>query len=80
MNNYIIYTRPDCGYCDRAKALIEQKGHTYTEVVLGSDISKEELFEMFPDVKTVPVVVLDGKKIGGYQELTESVKQMLLKG
>jgi glutaredoxin len=43
MNNYIIYTRPDCGYCDRAKALIEQKG-------------------------------------GGYQELTESVKQMLLKG
>lgn len=80
MNHYIIYTRPDCGYCEKAKALITQKGHKYSEVVLGTDITKEELFEMFPGVKTVPIVVLDGQKIGGYVELTETVNKMLLKG
>jgi len=80
MNNYIIYTKPDCSYCDQAKQLIEEKGHTYTEVILGKDVSKQELLEMFPGIKTVPIVVLDGQKIGGYQELTESVNKMLLKG
>lgn len=80
MNNYIIYTQPNCSYCTKAKALIEEKGHTYTEVTVGKDISKTDLFEMFPGVKTVPIVVLDGEKIGGYQELTESVNRMLLKG
>jgi len=80
MNNYILYTQPDCSFCTKAKALIEQKGHTYTEVVVGKDITKAQLFEMFPEAKTVPIVVLDGQKIGGYQELTESVQKMLLKG
>jgi len=80
MNNYVIYTQENCVYCVKAKELIKDKGHTYTEYVLGRDISKTDLFEMFPGVKTVPIVVLDGQKLGGYQELTESVNRMLLKG
>lgn len=80
MNEYIIYTRPDCSYCDRAKKLILDKGHKYTEVVLGKDVSKEEFQEMFPGQTTVPVLVLNGNKIGGFTELNESVKQQILKG
>ena len=80
MNNYVIYTQEICSYCVKAKELIKEKGHTYTEYVLGRDVSKTDLFEMFPGVTTVPIIVLDGQKIGGYVELTESVNRMILKG
>lgn len=80
MNEYLIYTTPTCVYCERAKKLIEEKGHKYNEIVLGKDITKEDFYEMFPGVTTVPVVVLNGNTLGGFQELTESVKQQILKG
>ena len=69
MNNYIIYTQENCSYCVKAKDLIKEKGHTYTEYVLGRDVSKTELFEMFPGVKTVPIIVLDGQGEIYYQDV-----------
>jgi len=80
MNEYLIYTTTNCIWCEKAKNLIEEKGHKYKEVVLGRDVSKEDFNKMFPDQTTVPVVVLNGSKLGGYQELTESVNQQILKG
>lgn len=80
MNNYIIYSRPHCTFCDQAKSLIESKGHTYQEVIIGENITKEEFLEMFPGQRTVPVVILDGQNIGGYTELTEQINKQFLKG
>lgn len=80
MNNYIVYTQPNCSYCVKAKALIEEKGHTYTEFVIGRDISKEDFKAAYPDVLTVPLVVLEGQTVGGYQQLTESVNRQILNG
>ena len=67
-----VYSKPACQYCDKAKALLTQLGHEYTEKVVTKDISLEELFEeLGKPVRTIPQIVIDGKHIGSYNELTE---------
>ena len=67
-----VYSKPACGYCDKAKALLTRLGYTYSEKVVTKDISLEELFkELGKQVRTIPQIVIDEKHIGGYNELTE---------
>ena len=67
-----VYSKPACGYCDKAKALLTRLGYTYTEKVVTKDISLEELFEeLGKQVRTIPQIVIEDKHIGGYNELTE---------
>ncbi len=68
----IVYSKPACVYCDKAKALLTRLGYEYTEKVVTKDISLEELFkELGKQVRTIPQIVIDKKHIGGYNELTE---------
>ena len=68
----IVYSKPACQYCDKAKALLTRLGHNYTEKVVTKDISLEELFkELGKPVRTIPQIVIDEKHIGGFNELTE---------
>lgn len=64
-----IWTKTNCPYCTRAKALFEQKGVEYEERIIGQDATREELLERAPNAKTVPQIWLDGNYIGGYTEL-----------
>ena len=62
----IVYSKPACTYCDKAKALLKRLGHQYTEKVVTKDISLEELFEEIgKQVRTIPQIVIDGNHIGG---------------
>ena len=68
----VVYSKPACQYCDKAKALLTRLGHNYTEKVVTKDISLEELFkELGKTVRTIPQIVIDENHIGGYNELTE---------
>ena len=68
----VVYSKPACQYCDKAKALLTRLGHNYTEKVVTKDISLEELFkELGKTVRTIPQIVIDEKHIGGFNELTE---------
>ena len=69
----LIYTKPACPYCDYAKTLMRNKRVEYTESVIGKDVLREEFMEMFPDQRTVPLIFIDGEKIGGYNELKEYI-------
>ena len=64
-----IYGKPQCPFCDRAKALCEQKGLVYTYKSLGTDFGREEMIETFPGARTFPQIIFEGEKIGGYTEL-----------
>ena len=59
-----IYSKPQCPYCDMAKALAEQKGHDLTVKMLDVDFDREALMETFPEQEHSPTIV-DGDKIGG---------------
>ena len=37
--------------------------------MLDADYSREESFQKFPNAKTFPQIIINGKKIGGYHEL-----------
>ena len=68
----IVYSKPACVYCDKAKALLTRLGYEYTEKVVTKDISLPELFEeLGKQVRTIPQITIDGKHICGYNELTE---------
>ena len=65
-----IYTSPFCGYCFRAKRLLEQKGAAFTEIDVMADGSRrEEMLTRANGRHTVPQIFIDGKHIGGCDEL-----------
>jgi glutaredoxin 3 len=64
-----MYTTVWCGYCVRAKALLDARGIPYEEIRLDDDPSfRQKLLELTGGW-TVPQIVIDGKPIGGYAEL-----------
>ncbi len=73
MSTVLIYSKPGCAYCEKAKNLLKIRNVAFTESVLGADILTEDFVSMFPDVKSVPLIIVDGVKIGGYHELVEHI-------
>lgn len=67
----IIYTKDNCPFCVQAKNLFSLKGETYQEMKIGVDLTREEFMEIFPDVKTVPFIIIDEERVGGYDRLVE---------
>jgi glutaredoxin len=70
-----IYGKPMCPFCDKAKALCEVRGFNYTYKSLGTDYSREELMEMFPNARTVPQIVVNGNKVGGFDGFTKYLEE-----
>ena len=63
-----MYTTHWCGYCVRAKALLDSRGLEYEEIDLGEDLDRARLNELTGGW-TVPQIVIDERPIGGYTEL-----------
>jgi glutaredoxin 3 len=63
-----MYTTKWCGYCVRAKMLLEGKGIPYEEVVLDDPDFRRMLHERTGGW-TVPQILIDDTPIGGYTEL-----------
>ncbi len=64
-----VYTTGWCGYCIRAKALLEQRGLSYDEVRVDGDPDFRARLEELTGRWTVPQIVIDGAPIGGFSEL-----------
>jgi glutaredoxin 3 len=66
----VIYTKPGCGYCYAATALLDGKGADYTEIVASNDpAKKQEMIQRSGGRMTFPQVFIDGKHIGGSDDL-----------
>ncbi len=64
-----LYSTRWCGYCVRAKGLLESRGIEYEEVMLDDDPAfRQKLFDLTGGW-TVPQILIDGRPIGGYTEL-----------
>jgi glutaredoxin 3 len=65
-----IYTKWGCGFCVRAKALLEAKGAAFDEydVTMGGP-KKAEMLERVPGAATVPQILIGGTAVGGCDEL-----------
>jgi glutaredoxin 3 len=70
MRRVVVYTGDFCGYCDRAKALLDRKGVPYEEVRLPSrdPHARLRLAELTGGY-TIPQIVVGGRPIGGWDQL-----------
>jgi len=67
-----IYTKFLCPYCARAKRLLDEKGVRYEEYEITSDAGKRnEMLGRANGRTTVPQIFIDGRHIGGSDDLAE---------
>jgi glutaredoxin 3 len=65
-----IYTKMFCPYCSRAKKLLGDKGIQYDEhEVSGGGAKKQEMLSRANGRTTVPQIFIDGRHIGGSDDL-----------
>ena len=66
-----IYTTSYCPFCFRAKNLLKSKGIAFNEIdVTDDDAMREKMIELSGGRRTVPEIFINGKIVGGYEELT----------
>ena len=62
-----IYSKTNCIFCDKAKMRLAKENPKIH--MLYQDYTREDFFKKFPNAKTFPQIIINGKNIGGYQEL-----------
>lgn len=67
-----IYTKAFCGYCARAKALLDSKGAQYRETDVTMDRAGFDAMVVRANGRrTVPQIFIDGRHVGGSDDLAE---------
>jgi len=68
----VVWSKNGCPYCVEAKALLQSKGVEIEERNLTEGKwTKQQLLVDFPSATTVPQIILDGDKIGTFQDLKQ---------
>ena len=67
-----IYSKNNCVYCNKAKALVKNLGLEYEEKKLEEFDSPQAMLEdIGKNVRQMPQIKIDGELIGGYNQLVE---------
>jgi len=69
MADVVIYTKPGCPYCVSAKALLDDKGVDYQEIVASNDPEKKAEMVQKSGRMTFPQVFINDRHIGGCDDL-----------
>ena len=69
----IVWSKPSCPWCDRAKTLLKNKGIEYEERNIAQGWKIQDLLEAAPSAKTMPQIWLDDEYIGGFYELEKKL-------
>ena len=64
-----IYTKPYCPYCERAKALLDDKGADYKEIVASGDPELRAEMNERSGRLTYPQIFIDDLHVGGCDDL-----------
>ncbi len=75
---YIVYSKPNCTYCEQAKQLLKAKNQVFEERVIDVGqpkvdgtvyVTVDEVRQRAPSAKSVPQIFLDDRLVGGFTEL-----------
>jgi len=64
-----IYTRQWCGYCTAAESLLKDKGVAFEKIDCTGDQEKRRWLAEATGRSTVPQIFIDGRAIGGYDDM-----------
>jgi len=68
----VLYSKKNCGYCVKAKNLLEKLGLDYVEKKFEDFKSIDELNkDIGRSVKSMPQIKINGELVGGYNQLVE---------
>lgn len=72
MPDIVIYTSAFCGYCARAKRLLKEKGVEFNEIAVDMNPAlREEMTRKAGGRYTVPQIFINGRHVGGCDDLHE---------
>ena len=69
MKTVTIYTTDHCSLCVSAKRLLDRRGISYEEINLARDPDSRDQLSNVTGMYTFPQIVIDGRSIGGFNEL-----------
>jgi glutaredoxin len=76
--NIVIYGKSNCSYCKLAERALQQKSIPYQYKSADAPEVVQHLIEnVSPSIRSVPVVLVDGVYIGGYEELQNHIRNNL---
>ena len=72
MTRVTVYSTGVCPICEKAKTALQRWGIPFREVRIDLDrAALREFAETTDGARSVPQIIIDGKCIGGFSELTE---------
>jgi len=67
-----IYSTGHCPFCERAKSCLRKWRIPFEELRVDQDrAALKEMLRVSNNARTVPQIVVDGRHIGGFSDLTE---------
>lgn len=66
-----LYTKTHCSFCEMAKILLKSRNIPYEEIDLSEDLDLRQKISQEHNWRTMPMIFVDGKFIGGYRELSQ---------
>ena len=70
-----VHSKTECPYCVKAKSWLNEKGIEFELFVYDDNTERQAMYDRFGlegDQRTVPQIVVDGVRIGGYTDLVNS--------
>lgn len=64
-----IFTGPGCGYCHRAKAVLDRRGLAYREIDISAAAGRQEMQQRLPSARSIPQIFIAGRHVGGCEDL-----------
>jgi len=72
MARVTVYSTATCSICERAKTMLDKWNIEYQEIAIDKNTTAQrEYIKATNGARTVPQIIIDGKLIGGFSELTE---------
>ncbi|MFL6551090.1 MAG: glutaredoxin 3 [Povalibacter sp.] len=65
----VMYSTSYCGYCMRARSLLERKGVPIQEIKVDEDMREREAMMKRSGRRTVPQIFIGERHVGGYDDL-----------
>lgn len=71
----IIYTKRGCSYCNEAKEFLNKKKISYREIMIDRGrVLYDDMVRRSAGRTTIPQVFINGRHIGGYDELVQFIR------
>lgn len=70
MPEVVMYSTGFCGYCQRARNLLERKGIAVREIKIDEDMNERDaMLQKSSGRRTVPQIFIGARHVGGFDDL-----------